>query len=410
VLTQAKTVERSRSWVPETDAERAAIRDQIERILASSLFRNSRRYPALFRHIVDNTLAGRTDRLKERTLGIEVFGRDPDYDTNLDPVVRTTAGEIRKRIAQYYHQPGHEGEIRIDLPSGCYVAEFRPPDAIVTAPPPPAAVVPIPHRVHKAWIVSAAIASVVIALVILTLIQAQTLTALDRFWAPVIEAPGSVLLCLGGPKQAMPITRLLERADPADGNSEISILNMMQLDRVAFSDALTLSRLAALLQTKKKPARIQRAISTRLEDLRVGPAVLIGGFNNDWTLRLLTPLRFTLERDASSRINWVQDRNNPSDRRWTVDINRSYLKMNEDYALISRIWDATTGGIVVVAAGITNFGTIAAGEFLSDPSYLEAVAKTAPAHWERKNMQFVLATKVIDDNSGPPRVVAAHYW
>jgi hypothetical protein len=394
--------------VPETDAERAAIRCQIERILASSLFRNSRRYPALFGHIVENTLAGRTERLKERTLGIEVFGRDPDYDTNLDPVVRTTAGEIRKRIAQYYHQPGHEGEIRIDLPSGCYVAEFRPPDAIAAAPQSPAAV-QAPGRVYKAWVVSTAIASVAIALAILTLIQARTPTALDRFWAPVIDAPGSVLLCLGGPKQAMPITRLQER-DPADSNSEISILNMMQLDRVAFSDALTLSRLAGFLQTRKKAARIQRGLSTRLEDLRVGPAVLIGGFNNDWTLRVLSPLRFTLERDTSLRINWIQDRKNSSDRRWIVDINRSYLKMNEDYALVSRIWDATTGRIVVVAAGITNFGTIAAGEFLSDPSYLEAVARTAPAHWERKNMQFVLATNVIDDNSGPPRVVASHYW
>lgn len=363
----------------------------------------------LFRHIVENTLTGRPERLKERTLGIEVFARDPDYDTNLDPVVRVTAGEIRKRIAQYYHQPGHEGEIRIDLPSGCYVAEFRPPDAVIAAPEAVSTARTAPARsLRLVWFALAGFSAIAIAVAVFSMLRSPG--ALDRFWAPVIETPGPVLLSLGGPKQAMPITRLQERSDPADSASEISILNMMILDRVSFSDTLTLSRLAGLLQMKNKPTRIERGLSTSLEDLRRGPAVLIGGFNNEWTLRLMSPLRFTLERDLKTRLNWIQDRNAPADRRWMVDINQSYLKMDVDYAVISRVWDATTERIVVIAAGITNYGTIAAGEFLTEPAYLEAVAKASPAHWERKNMQFVLATQVINGNSGPPRVVAAHFW
>ena len=62
--------------------------------------------------------------LKERTLGIAVFGREPSYDTSTDPVVRATAGEIRKRIAQYYQESGREHEIRINLSPGSYVPEF----------------------------------------------------------------------------------------------------------------------------------------------------------------------------------------------------------------------------------------------------------------------------------------------
>lgn len=123
------------SWDPATEAERAAAPEQLERILANPHFKNSKRYPCLFRHVVEQSLKGRADQLKERTLGIEAFGRDPDYDTNLDPVVRTTAGEIRKRIAQYYHEPGHEAEIRIDLPAGSYVPEFRLPVGQRIAPP-----------------------------------------------------------------------------------------------------------------------------------------------------------------------------------------------------------------------------------------------------------------------------------
>src|SRR5580700_3329412 len=111
--------------VPETDVERVAIQAQLERILANPLFKNSKRYPNLLRYVVERTLDGHPGELKERTLGIEVFGREPNYDTNLDPVVRTTAAEIRKRLAQYYQDPAHEAEVRIDLPLGSYAAKFQ---------------------------------------------------------------------------------------------------------------------------------------------------------------------------------------------------------------------------------------------------------------------------------------------
>ena len=107
--------------------EARAIREQLERLLLHQTFRNSKRYPSLLRYVVEHTLEGNVEPLKERTLGIEVFGREIDYDTNLDHIVRSTAGEIRKRIAQYYHESGHESEIRIDLPSGSYVPEFHWP-------------------------------------------------------------------------------------------------------------------------------------------------------------------------------------------------------------------------------------------------------------------------------------------
>jgi len=79
------------------------------------------------RFVVEQTLAGKTEALKERTLGVDVFARPSHYDTNDDPIVRVTAGEIRKRIAQYYQEPGHEEELRIYLPLGSYVPHFFPP-------------------------------------------------------------------------------------------------------------------------------------------------------------------------------------------------------------------------------------------------------------------------------------------
>src|SRR5271154_1031459 len=110
-----------------TDEERKDIQEQLERLLINSHFKQSRRFPSFLRFVIDQTLHGQTDLLKERTLGIEIFGRDADYDTASDPIVRVTATEIRKRIAQYYQEPGHETELKVSLPSGSYVPHFQWP-------------------------------------------------------------------------------------------------------------------------------------------------------------------------------------------------------------------------------------------------------------------------------------------
>src|SRR5271156_2532081 len=122
------------SWVPKTEEEKDQVRRQMERLLETSHFKNSRRYPALFRFIVEETLEGRGEFLKERLLGVRVFNRPPDYDTADDPIARVTIAEIRKRIAQYYHEEAHETEMRIELMPGHYEPEFYPRKAQVSPP------------------------------------------------------------------------------------------------------------------------------------------------------------------------------------------------------------------------------------------------------------------------------------
>src|SRR3954470_10190474 len=98
----------------------AAIREQLHRLLAYPLFANSKRYPALLAYTVEQSLLGNSGELKERSIAVEVFGRVPTYDANSDPVVRITAGEVRKRLTQYYYDPTHRGELVIELPIGSY--------------------------------------------------------------------------------------------------------------------------------------------------------------------------------------------------------------------------------------------------------------------------------------------------
>ncbi len=396
--------ERIGQVVPSCEVE--AVREQMELILAHPLFSHSKRYPTLFRYIVERTVEGRIDHLKERSLGVEVFGRDPSYSTNDDPVVRITAGEIRKRIAQYYHQPGHEHELRIDLPSGSYVAEFRLPleTEVISAPEP--IVIAQTARLSSSWwlylIAAAALAALAVSFTGL-----KPRTELDRFWSPVVDSPGSVLISIGGRHDPLPSVR--PASPTSTENVDVSVGEMLRMDQVAFSDATTLSRLTGLLQAKGKTYHVRRTALTTLADLREGPTILIGGFNNDWTVRLGSQLRFTFEKEPVSKRCWIQDRRDPG-RSWVVDNTLPYLKLDRDYALISRIWDPTIGRVLLVAAGIANYGTLAAGEFLTDPSYMEAVAKQAPKNWDRKNVQIVIETNVINGNTGPPSIVATHFW
>ena len=113
----------------------AAIREQLERLLVHPLFANSKRYPALLAYAVEQTLLGNAAELKERSIGIEVFGRTPSYDANADPVVRITAGEVRKRLSLYYFDSSHTGELVIELPLGSYVPSFRQPEPVSEALP-----------------------------------------------------------------------------------------------------------------------------------------------------------------------------------------------------------------------------------------------------------------------------------
>src|SRR5215831_16483383 len=113
------------------------IRQELDRVLASHEFRASKRSQDFLRYVTEHTLRGHADQLKERTIGIEVFGRSTDYEPSDDATVRVKAGEVRKRLGIYYSTEGSRDPVRIELPTGTYVPEFR----LVTVESP--AIVPI---------------------------------------------------------------------------------------------------------------------------------------------------------------------------------------------------------------------------------------------------------------------------
>lgn len=119
------------------------IQAELDRILATRWLRESHQLRSLLRHVVDETIEGRADGLKEYSLGLAVFHRPPDYDPRNDAIVRVQASLLRKRLAAYYEHEGRDSRLRIELPRGGYVPEFREvedaPAPVADLPPPAAA-------------------------------------------------------------------------------------------------------------------------------------------------------------------------------------------------------------------------------------------------------------------------------
>jgi hypothetical protein len=146
--------------------------------------------------------------------------------------------------------------------------------------------------------------------------------------------------------------------------------------------------------------------------LQEGPALLVGAFNDAWTLRLMDGMRFGFHQDGT--VYWIADQQDPGTSRWKIDLGRQdpqgHPLLGEDYALISRFLNPRTGRIVIIVAGLYGFGTEAAGRFLTDTRQMASLKGRVAAQWEKKNLQIVIGTEVIDRSPGPARVLATYSW
>lgn len=408
-----------------------AVRAQMEQMLLSVHFRNSRRYPTLLRHIVEETLDGRGAQLKERLLGIKVFGRAPDYDTAADPIVRVTVAEIRKRIAQYYHEDAHASELRIELKPGSYVPEFlnghkveepaiaRPPGeeaTIASVRKDPIAVAPA----VRSWWTRTRLWLALAAALLLSVgggLGWRWLrpSPMDQLWAPVFETKGPITFCLPmsvhrvgeGKARTLDeaIANVMEMADrplPTTG----SLLDHELIgENVVYSDVLAMTSLEKLVEPQNRPVHVRLNFGTNLNELREGPTIFIGGLDNQWTLKLMEPLRYRFAgRDAD--VYYIQDVKNPQNRDMSVRLYDKYTSVTHDYAIIARVHSEELGQPAMIAAGIAMSGTAAAGEFLSDPAQVAELRKRIGPALRDRDFEAVLRTDVVNGIAGPAQIVA----
>jgi hypothetical protein len=431
-------------WHPISETDQKAIREQLNRILAHESFCHSRRYPMLLRHLVEQTLLGNTDKLKERLLGVEVFNRNPEYDTNSDTVVRVTAGEIRKRLAQYYYEPDHQNELRIELPSGSYVPELRGSrsellpelnsaagasvelereripkrtessksdleiERIDSRPGPPRN---IRFNGRAALYCTAALLLVGIVTFVAVRLYGGDQRLITDFWGPVLKSPGDAIVCIGDSQTfRLRYPNIVQMFRPGTARPDADLAeSQLPPERLSapMGEVSLISRIGSVLQRRDKDYRIVSSLGTNLSDLQQGPIVLIGAYDNQWTLRFTQELRFYTQLDEFG--GHIFDRQNPSQKDWILSSD-PHSPRPEDYAIIARFRDPTTGKPVVIIAGLGLPASMAAAEVVTTAEDLKSLLKDAPSDWPVKNLEAVIKVPVIDGKAGAPQTVAIRYW
>jgi hypothetical protein len=420
------------------------VQNTLSVILQSSPFHSSKQSQELLQYIVDQTLAGHLEMLKERIIGANVFNRRPDYDTNDDPIVRARAAEVRKRLAVYY-QTAREESVLITVPSGSFKAIFewaeRNPIQLQSAPPhgpepsqPPVEPItpPAPHEVAgpglapstarfrgRIWWIMIAASVVILTMVIQHYYVSPEERAFNQFWSPVFDNSHTALIYIGSNAVYELSPSYLDtyyKQHPRSQTEEMGLESFIPLPPgakidaqdlipvkdtfVTIGDVAATTKIVSLLVRRNKQFDVRFGNDVAFGDLREHPTILIGAHNNSWTLTMTENLRYVFDRQ-----NAIVDRSD-SQKHWSTTSHQ----LAEDYAIVSRVLNSKTGTTVITAAGIGHAGTRAAAEFLTNPQSISALVKSLPKGWERKNIQIVLHTSVINQLPSAPDVVATYCW
>jgi hypothetical protein len=302
------------------DEKKQQIVRELDNILESRFFRNAGRCKQFLRYVVQHKLDEHLEPLKERTIGVDVFERRHDYATGDDPVVRVQAGEVRRRLEQYYQATPTGPLVHIELPLGSYSPLFRESSAVA---PSPAAPLHIPspepearpkkhRRMYWAIVALCSVLAIGSGIALLALRHtAGQKSALEQFWNPVFATPQAVLIGLPA------------RVDYGVGRG----------------DAHAAVALSALLGKIGKPSQVRMGTAYSFEDLRNSPAVMVGAFNNKWTMQITSSLRFVfVQQDGRYLIREQTDGGRVWECRQGVT-----GEVIDDSAIVARLVDSKTG-------------------------------------------------------------------
>ena len=406
-----------------THADRDTILAARDRVVSSPPFLSSRRARELFSTIVDLAVSGRTDELRERSLGCAVFNREPAYDTGTDAIVRVAASDVRKRLHLYYTQfPGDP--VIFELPTGSYIPTIRiapksplaPPS--LPAPPPVAPTLqplPPPASPRNLWrnLALATWLLVLIALAITAIYRAsapaaaQTATQKDPLglpWSALLRGsqPISVIVpdsSMGSLRNLKPFPPSLEdfankrflNPDPSLSPALQSAWRGLAVGRnTSIVSARLAARVAALAVSHDKNFNVRSARELSLSDLQnASGLVLLGSSNaNPWVILYEDQMAFRILTSPDSAQYPFIPNPAPGDPR---DLGPGVPSGSTGpaWAVLALVSSLGGKGSVLIAAGTNTEGTEMAGDLALDPDKLAPILKgcglnlSAPApHFE----------------------------
>ncbi len=402
------------------------IRFHLRKVLDSPAFRGSKRCQRFLEHVSECQLSGRSDTLSERTLATELFDRDIDGDPT-DTIVRVGAREVRRRLAQYYVSPAAESDrIQIDLPPGAYVPEFRARGRLSASPESEEPPSKQPASRARKWMIACACLAAAVAVLSVELVrlhQGPPPTIVDQFWKPALESPKPLLVAMAHPIVYLPSVRAVrfsqERVPPDPlGLQQPVQVSPEKLDGsdfypapneyVGYGDTVVASAVGAFFASRSRDIRLRFANQIHFSDLGGTPALLIGANTNRWSMEVTRGYRFRFEWSLPETLRIVETM--PPFRSWQLYDRTKDVWSPEDYILVCRVPKSSTGGFLVLAGGLTQSGTEAAGAILTNVQQLQAILQKVPKDWQNRNLEMLLHSRVIGKAPSLPEVVASHVW
>ena len=416
VMGQAKMLEEAAP--AEFPPERlAAVRTHLKEVLSSDAFMGGHRAQSFLQLVVEHALAGRTDCLRERMLGAEMFGRPIDYDTGNDAVVRVKASEVRRRLTQYYQSLATPPPLQIELPAGSYAPQFHwAPIKVASSPAEPAnspieavsaqtelAAVQspgsamVPRLIWKPWVLRALLlAAYSAALVSLTWFAVvrlssphRTPNAADPIWAALFDGKRNTYIVpadIGFDLLTDLSHRPMALADylkggymelPLPGVDAHTVEGLRSQRLTSFVDAQIIATLAGLPNYDPQRTLLRFPRDLRLDDLKEANAVLIGSVGSN-------PWASIADKNANFHIVYRQGRESATimnDKPQSGE-QASYEShwndpAHETFALISFLPNMGGDGRLLLLQGLDVAGTQAAAEALFHSDTMAPIFKRA---------------------------------
>lgn len=411
------------------------ISGHLEAIASSRQFKGSRRSRQFLRHVVEKAIAGLDDDLRERQLGVELFGRVPTYDTGEDAIVRVTASDVRRRLHQFYATE-RGSEIRIDLPTGSYMPEFHweavpvepahedPP----SAPAPVAVTEPPGEAVRKPRVSSWAIlrwavmATVLAGSAWLAANHASRRPPPDLPWAKLFSRNAAVRLVLSDPDMSA-IQELLQfQISLSDYANRHYVPQGTHLDPemtrtidtfrgvvVPAVDVRIVAGIVELAAASGTHVEIQTARSLQLRDFKTDDNFIVLGSprSNPWTELFEDPLDFEFVYDPVRKQEIIRNkRPKPGEPKEYIPTARGW-ETGQAYAMVTFAGNPNQNGHVLLISGTNAEGTEAAGKVATNTELLSRAIRgcgVAPG----QHFQVLLNVRTIAGSSNTFDQIACH--
>ncbi len=365
----------------------ASVRGALETILASPGFAGSPQLSRFLRYLVDNTIAGDREALKETGIALGVFNRGPNYHPKADPIVRVEARRLRLRLDAFYAAEGLEEPVKITLPKGAYMPVF---EAAPSLPAPPENPPPSPQRPRRLyWILAAALLAVLAAAWVLH--RAGESGPAPRFWRALLdgEQPALVVVADSGLVMLQDMAgreatlqdylsgRYVDQlaAGPVAGDDPRYAFGRRRYTAIA--DLTFALRLDRRPEASRHGVDVRYARDLRMHDLTGRCLILLGARqSNPWVELFEEQAAFRLLHDSASGDFRIVIRQpapgEPSEIRVTPSMGQ-----REVYGVISYHRNPRTTGWVLMVRGTSLTGTESAANLLFDDARLSELLRQA---------------------------------